>query len=65
MTLIDALLIKLNHPIWTWKQCMYWARQERREAPPINWNHLIYGVCAVAAAVLIVAPWLTRAGCGV
>lgn len=64
MIYFDALRFKLNHRMWTWRQCVHFARQDRARLRGIDPNAVIYGICIVVAAVLIVAPWLTRAGCG-
>jgi len=62
---IEAVLIKWNHRDWPIGLCLHVAKKERGNPPTVNLDGVIYGVCAVVAAVLIVAPWLTRAGCGV
>lgn len=60
---IDAMILKHKHRMWTWRQCVHLARQERREAPPINWNGVIYGLCVTVGSLLAFWMLISRPGC--
>ncbi len=55
MTYLIALQLRIKHRAFPWWYCMSLARQERKGIPPVDVDGVIYGVCVVAVAILLLA----------